>query len=138
MDASSMRGGEELVVYCTPIINEGADNGLDSFDTGVVKWGAVVRRVGELLFGAINDGCVAKGRVLRFRWDGVAPFKKEVFDVILDGQATGAFGVVPGEIDAGKLGAEPVLGDLRMLEEDVAKVIGVEFVDVFYAEVVND
>ena len=43
-----------------------------------------------MLFGAINDGCVAKGRVLRFRWDGVAPFKEEVFNVIIDGQVTGA------------------------------------------------
>ena len=46
--------------------------------------------MGKFLFGAINDGRVAKGRVLRFRWDGVAPFKEEVFDIILDGQATGA------------------------------------------------
>ena len=42
----------------------------------------------ELLFGAVDDGYVAKGRVLRFRWDGVAPFEKKFFDVILDGQAT--------------------------------------------------
>ena len=75
---------EELVVYCAPIIQEGADDGLDSFDTGVVEFGAGVRRVGKFLFGAINDGCVAKGRVLRFRWDGVAPFKKEVSNLILD------------------------------------------------------
>ena len=60
-------GDEELVVYCAPIILEGADDGLDSFDTGFVEWGAGVRRVGELLFGAINDGCMEKGRVLRFR-----------------------------------------------------------------------
>ena len=73
---------------------------MDSFDTVSVKWGAGFRRVSELLFGAVDDGCAAKGRVLRFQWDGVAPFEKEVFDVILDGQATGAFGVVPGEIDA--------------------------------------
>ena len=59
-------GNEELVVYCTPIIKEGADDGLDSFDTDVVEWGDGVRRVGELLFGTISDGCVAKGRVLRF------------------------------------------------------------------------
>ena len=59
-------GDEELVVYCATIIKEGADDGLDSFDTGVVKFGAGVRRVGKFLFGAINDGCVAKGRVLRF------------------------------------------------------------------------
>ena len=68
----------------------------------------------------------------------MAPLEKEVFYVILDGQATGAFGVVPGEIDAGKAGAGPVLGDFVMLEEGVAKVVGVVFVDVFYAKVVND
>ena len=47
----------------------------------------------------------------------MAPFKKEVFIVILGGQATGTFGVVPGEIDAGELGAGPVLGDFIMLKK---------------------
>ena len=51
---------------------------MDLFDTSVVEFGAGVRRVGRLLFDAIYDGCVAKERVLRFRWDGVAPFKEEV------------------------------------------------------------
>ena len=68
----------------------------------------------------------------------MAPFKKEVFNAILDGKATGAVGVVPGEIDAGESGAGPVLDDFIMLEEDVAKVIGVAFLDLFYAKVVND
>ena len=68
----------------------------------------------------------------------MAPLEKEVFDIILDGQATGAFGVVPGEIDPGKTGAGPVLGDFVMLEEGVAKVVGVAFVDIFYAEVVSN
>ena len=45
----------------------------------------------EFLFGAVDDGCVAKGRVLRFQWDGVAPLEKEFFDVILDGHATGSW-----------------------------------------------
>ena len=76
--------------------------------------------------------------MLRFRWDGVAPIEKEVLYVIIDGQATGAFGVVPGEINAGEAGAGPVLGDLVMLEEGAVKVVGVAFVDVLYAEVVND
>ena len=75
---------------------------------------------------------------MRFRWDGVAPLEKEVFYVIIDGQATGAFGVVPGKIDAGKAGSGPVLGDLVMLEEGVSQVVGVAFVDVFYAKVVNN
>ena len=131
-------GDEEFVVYCAPIIQEVADDGLDSFNTSGVEWGAGVRRVGELLFGAVDDGHMAEGSVLKFRWYGVAPLEKEVFDVILDGQATGAFGLVPGDIDAGESGAGPVLGDFIMLEEDVAKVIGVAFFDVFYAKVVNN
>ena len=92
--------------------------------------------MGELLFGAVDDGCVAKGRVLMFRWDGVAPLEKVVRDVILDGMATGEFGVVPGEINAGEAGAGLVLGDLVMLEDGVAQVVGVAFVNVVYAKVV--
>ena len=91
-----------------------------------------------MLFGAINYGCVAKGRVLMFLWDGVAPFKEDVFNVILDGQATGAVCLVPGEVDAGESEAGLVLGDFIILEEDVAKVIGVAFVDVFYDKVVDN
>ena len=68
----------------------------------------------------------------------MAPLEKEVFYVILDGQATGAFGFVPVKIDASEAGAGPVLGDFVMLEEGVAQVVGVVFVDVFYAEVVNN
>ena len=68
----------------------------------------------------------------------MAPFKEGVFNVILYGKAKGAVCVVPGEVDAGKSGSGPVLGDFIMLKEDVAKVIGVAFVNVFYAEVVND
>ena len=40
-----VEGEEELVVYYATIIQEGADNGLDSFDTGVVDFRAGVRRV---------------------------------------------------------------------------------------------
>ena len=36
-------GGEELVFGCATIIQEGADYGLDSFDAGVVEFGAGVR-----------------------------------------------------------------------------------------------
>ena len=88
---------------------------MGSFGACSVKGEAGVRRVGELLFGAIYDGCVAKGRVLRFRWDDVALLEKEFFYVILDGQATGVFGLVPGKIDAGEAGAGPVLGNFVML-----------------------
>ena len=68
----------------------------------------------------------------------MSSLEKGFFNVIIDGQATGAFGVVPGKIDAGEAGAGPVLGDFVMFDEGVAKVVGVAFFDVFYSEVVND
>ena len=36
-------GDKELVVYCAAIIQEGANDALDSFDTSVVDFGAGVR-----------------------------------------------------------------------------------------------
>ena len=66
------------------------------------------------------------------------PFEEEVLDVVLDGKTADAFGVVPAGVNAGKTGAGPVLGDIVVLKEDVAKVIGVAFADVFDAEVVDD
>ena len=68
----------------------------------------------------------------------MSPFKEEVFDILFDGEATGAVCVVPGEVDAGKSGAGPVLGDFIMLEEDVAKVVSVAFANIFNAEVIDN
>ena len=52
-----------------------------------------------MLLGAIVDGCVAKMSVLGFGWNGVAPFKEEVFDIFFYLQLAGAVRVVPGEVD---------------------------------------
>ena len=68
----------------------------------------------------------------------MAPFKEEVFDMIIDGQATGTVCVVPGEFDAGESGAGPILGEFIVLEEDAAKVVGVAFANVFDAEVIGN
>ena len=68
----------------------------------------------------------------------MAPFKEEVFDIILDGQAAGVVCVVPGEVDAGESGAGPVMDEFIVLEEDVAKVIGVALANVFDAKVIDD
>ena len=73
-----------------------------------------------------------------FGWKGMAPFEEEVLDVVLDGKSADAFGVIPVEVDAGETGAVPVLGDILVLKEDVAKVVGVAFADVFDAEVIGD
>ena len=53
---------------------------------------------------------------------GDGPFEEEVLDVVLHGKTAGAFGVVPVEFDAGKTVAGPFLGDIVVLEEDVAKM----------------
>ena len=68
----------------------------------------------------------------------MAPFKEEVFNIILDGQATGAVCLVPGEVDAGELGSGPVLGEFIVLEEDVAKVVDVALSNIFDAKVIDD
>ena len=108
------------------------------FDAGVVKFGAGVRQVGELLIGTIVDCCVAKMSVLGFGWNGVAPFKKEVFDIMFDGQMAGAVREVPSEVNDGESGAGPVLGEFIVLKEDVAKVVGVAFANIFDAEVIDN
>ena len=72
-----------------------------------------------------------------FGWNGVAPFKEEFFDIMFDGQAAGAVCLVPGEVNAGESGAGPVLGEFIVLEEDVARVVGVEFSNIFDAGVIN-
>ena len=42
------------------------------------------------------------------------------------------------QVDAGKLGAGPVLDEFIVLEEDVAKVVSVAFSNVFDAQFIND
>ena len=91
-----------------------------------------------MLLGAIVDGCVEKRSVLGFGWNGVAPFKEKVFDIMFDGQAEGAVGVVPGEVDAGESRSGPVLGEFIVIKEDVAQVVGVAFANIFYAEVIDN
>ena len=129
---------KELVFDCAKLVYEGSDDGLDSLEAGVVKFGAGVGQVEKLLIGTIVDLGVAKRSVLGFRWKGMAPSEGEVLDVVLDGETEGAFGVIPVEVDAEKKGAGPVLGDIVVLKEDVAKVVGVAFADVFDAKVIND
>ena len=91
-----------------------------------------------MLLGAMVDNCMAKRSVLGFGWNGVAPFKEEFFDIMFDGKTAGAVGVVPVEVNAGESGAGPVLGEFIVLEEDVAKVVGVAFANIFDAEVIDD
>ena len=62
--------------------------------------------------------------VLGFGWNGVSPFKEEVFDIKFYGQTTCAVGVVPGEVDAGELGAGPVLGEFIVIRRGLGATCG--------------
>ena len=99
--AKFAEGYKEFVVDCATVIEEVADNGLDAFEASVAEFGAIIGRVGEFLLGSIVDWGVAKRSVLGFGWKGMAPFEKEVLDVVLAGKTEGAFSVVPVEVDAG-------------------------------------
>ena len=111
---------------------------MDSLEAGVVEFGAGIGRVGQLLLGAIVDLGVAKRSVFGFGWKGMAPSEEEVLDLVLDGKTAGTFGVILVEVDVGETGAGPFLGDIVVLKEDVAKVVGVAFANVCYAKVVDD
>ena len=80
-----------------------------------------------MLLGAIDDLGMVKRSVWEFGRKGMAPFEEEVLDLVLDGKTAGAFDVVPVEVNAGETGADLVLGDIVVLKEDVAKVVGVAF-----------
>ena len=75
--------------------------------------------------------------MLGLGWNGVAPFNEEVFDIMFDGQTASAVGVVPCEVHADELGARPVLGEFIVLKEDVTKVVGMAFTNIFDAKVVD-
>ena len=74
------------------------------------------------------------GQELWFPGDRVTPFEENIIDVVLDGEAASALVVVPLEIDAGVVRACPILGDFIVFDEDVTKLVGVAFADVFDAK----
>ena len=67
----------------------------------------------------------------------MTPFEENILDVVLDGEASSALVVVPLNIDAGVVRACPILCDFIVFDEDVTKVVGVAFADVFYAKIIH-
>ena len=63
---------------------------------------------------------------------------EEVFDVTIHCWSARAFGEVPVQVDAGKFPSHPVSGDIVVSEQGLEQVVGVAFVRVLDAEVVND
>ena len=65
-------------------------------------------------------------------------FDKEGVNVVIHGEATGAHGVVPDQVNAGIEVALPVLGEVVVLFDDVTKVVGMLDANIFDAKVVDD
>ena len=117
---------------------EGANNTLDAFDTGRVKWRAQIRRRRFMGLGAVGDGgMLVRGYLgLGGSWMVVAG---EGF-LVVGGHvhATRVFVVVPVKVHTGKFGTLPVISDVVVLLDDVADVKGVACADVFNAEVIDN
>ena len=60
------------------------------------------------------------------------------FDISGDGEGDSAIFVVPFEVDAAVSVALPIGGDGIVLRETVNEVLGIRFVNIFDAEVVNN
>ena len=67
----------------------------------------------------------------------MAPFGKDGGDVLVHREWTRAFDIVPGQIDTRVERDGLVLGDGVVLEERVAKVMGVTFTNIFNAKIIN-
>ena len=68
----------------------------------------------------------------------VIPLEAEVGNVVVRGEATGALGVVPLEIDAGVQVTLPVFGDIVVFFEGISKAVGMVFAYIFNTKVVDD
>ena len=88
--------------------------------------------------GAIYAGCVLVGRKLTLLVVGVIPLEAEFGDVVVHGEATGAFGVVPLGIDAGVQVTLPVFGGIVVFFEGISKVVGVAVAYIFNTKVINN
>ena len=77
------------------------------------------------------------GRELWFPGDLVTPFEENILDVVLDGEAASELVIVPLKIDTGVVRACPILVDFIVFDEDVMKVVGVAFADVFDAKTIH-
>jgi len=135
--AKFAEGMEKFVVHCSCVVKECTHNALNAFDAkGIKGWGSV--GVGGVLdFGTISDG---SSLVRREDWSLgflVVIFGEHGVDVVFHGEATGAFGVVPGEVDAGVKVTFPVFSEVIGLLYGVSEVVSVVVADVFDSEVVD-
>ena len=89
---------EKFVVHCSCVVKECTHNALNAFDAKGIKGGGSVGVGGVLDFGTISDG---SSLVRRENWSLgflMVIFGEHGVDVVFHGEATGALGVVPGEV----------------------------------------
>ena len=67
----------------------------------------------------------------------MTPFEENILNVVLDGEAASALVVVPLKIDDDLVRACTILVDFIVFGEDVTKVVGVVFADVFEAKIIH-
>ena len=110
----------------------GPDVDLAKFIKG---WGGV-GIVSVLNCGAIDDGCSLVGREDWLPGSLVVVFGEHCFDVVYHGETTGAFGVIPGQVDACVEITFPVFCEVVEFLDGVMEVVSVVVANVFDSEVV--
>ena len=94
----------EFVVHGPGIIEQGANDALHGFDTGIVQQWAVVIIGEELFLGSIDDYTMLMWQVLQLGWGvGVVILDEEVLDVPIHGRLACMLCIVPIQVDSGKL-----------------------------------
>ncbi len=93
LGAQGAESGKKFVVNSSCVVEKGADDALDSFDTFVGEWRTVGFIVGDLGDLAVDDFTVFVRGELALGEHGVVDFGKDVVDVFWHGGLACAFGV---------------------------------------------
>lgn len=130
---------KEFVVHCSGVVEEGADDSLDPFDTVVVeRWACINGGASVLFFCAIYNFTMLVRGVDRFCWGWMVIACTDIIDVTGHGGAAGAVSVIPLDVDARKFGTRPIGGDVVGLAECIKEVFGVVFAHILDTEVIDN
>ena len=111
---------------------------MHAFDAILIKQWAIVIIREELFLGAVDDFTMLVWRVLWLGWCWMVVLYEEVLDVTIHGRSACAFGVVPIQVNSGKLVSCPVRGDIVVCEQGLEEMVGMEFVRVLDSKVIDD
>ena len=88
--------------------------------------------------GTIYNVCVLVGENIPLIVVRLIPPEAEFGDVVVHGEAKGALGVVPLEIDAGVKVTLPVFSDVILFFEGISKVVDMAVANIFNTKVVDN